>query len=420
MQAGAFGPGDDPVITSEEMMLRANKRSGEWAIWGLCFEGGYDSADPYSTTALPGRAINLRLSRFYTVWDCHLEGYNTPLSGAPGLSDAVIGNTTITSWHNYGFYGANGMSHVGFCGCAIRQKLGTVIERGKHEKAPPFYADHGPWRCSRNAGPVSFNLFDVRSLNSWMGDIQPCIRLGGVGKGDAPFASHNNFDRIRAENGNCIGSGTYGGFTAYPKRAVYDKIYQVRAHDGGDGTAMSIGCGGMTIRNVVTVLADQPALAGRISKFVGRVDADRADPSNAKAPVRLYNCSFVDLRSPQNDSSKPPGFVIADSESFAEPPVPIQFRFENNLVYIPNRPDGDRSAEPLDLTVLWTVSYDGRRFGTTPFDALYAMKPDTAARYAPLPGSADYQSAKGDLVAVDDFYGRIRGPKASQGAMEPS
>ena len=419
MQAGAFGPGDDPIITSADFALRARKTDGEIAIWGLRFEGGYDSADPYSVDALAGSGITLRFSKFHTVWNCHIEGFNNNISGAPGLTDAVFGNLYVTSWHNYGFFANVGISHVGFCGCAILQKPGTVVGKGKHEKQPPFHADHGPWRCSSNIGPVSFNLFDVRSLNSWMGDIQPCIRLGGRGEHDAPLAARNSFDRIRAENGSCIGSGTYGGFTAYPKRAVYDKIYQVRAHDAGDGTVMSMGCGGMTVRNVITVIANQPALAGRLSRFVRRTDADRADPSNADQPVRIFNCTFVDLRDAQNNSAKRPGFVVADTESFAAPPVPIPFRFENNLVYIPNRPDGDRSAEPLDLGVLWKVTYDGRRFGENPFDALYAISEDTAARYAPLPGSPAYEGANDDLVAVDDFFGHLRGPSPSRGAIEP-
>ena len=430
MHAGAYGTGAPPVLTGDgdSFGLRASSGAGEFAAWGFDMVGPYDPTDPENMTAKQTRqGFALNRALFYTVWDCKFAGWNTPMTGPPTLKNAVVGNVFITSWYEYGFYANTGISHVGFCGVAIKQALRTVGGEGKRDPAQgPRHPNHGPWRCSQNDGPVSFNLCDFRSLNSWSGRIQPCVRLGGNGNSDYPLAAKNSFDRCRAENGQMIGSGTYGGRTAYPKQAVYDKIYQVLLHDGG-GEVMGFGCGGMTVRNVISVLVDQPRLVGGYGVFVKRRDEEVAHPSNADHPVEVYCNTFVDLRSPENDSSKGEGGLLpVDRESFELPPVPIPFAFDNNLLYVPNRgvgtwnaPEGYVPPEPLDRTVLWQVTFDGMRYGESPFDPLYATPPGTAATYAPLPGSPAVGAATEGLVAVDDFFGRVRGPKPSRGAVEP-
>lgn len=429
MHGGAFGEGAPPVLgwTGEGFGLRAAAGEGESALWGLDMRGSYDPTRPEEMTEAdtqPGLSLSRAL--FHTVWDCSLSGFSTALRVSKDLSNLVVGNVHVTSWFDYGFFAGTGLSHAGFCGVAIKQKLGTEIGKGKGDPVEgPRHANHGPWRCSQNVGPVSFNLCDFRSLNSWSGAIQPCVRLGGNGGKDYPLSSENNFDRCRAENGQMIGSGTFKG-AAYPKHAVYDKIYQVLAHSG-TGPLIGIGCSGMIIRNVVTVLADQPRLNGSYGVLVMRRDIEAGEPSNSEYPVRIYNSTFVDARSAQNDTSKAEGGLVpVHYESFAEEPA-IPVVFENNLIYVPNRgletwnaPEGYVPPEPLDLRVLWEVTFDGKRFAESPFDPLYATPPGTAALYAPLPGSSAYESAEGEVVAIDDFFGRIRGSRPSRGAVEPT
>ena len=68
--------------------------------------------------------------------------------------------------------------------------------------------------------------------------------------------------------------------------------------------------------------------------------------------------------------------------------------------------------------MLWGVTWDGARYDLDPLQEIYATPPDTAHRFAPLPGSPAYETATSGKVAVDDFFGRLRTGRPSQGAVE--
>lgn len=412
---GAFGTGGPPVYGPHNIFLNA-KPSGEACVWGLNYEGPYRASDPWGASPLGKGGLSMKGAAFTTVWDCRLQGGKTLATISRGATDIVIANSYGTDWHDYGIFANRGIGRVGLAGVWLKQNDGAVIGgEGKGEKQAPFYQDHAPFRCSSLSGPVAFNLCDLRSIGSWAGYYQPCLRIGRSPNGSGLLIEEAVMDRIRGENDGMLGTGN-SGHIAYPRRYLWDKIYLVAANEaGGTKSLFNLGVSGLCFRNVMVVLADTPRIGGgRIDHWIRRSKSGktRDDALIGKLGVSLYNATLVDLRSPSNYQGKMKLYDPANLDAFGF------VRVENNIVHVPNRKDpSETKDDPLSTAIMWHVTNTGLRYRDDPFAAIFATASDAAAYYRPEPGSAAFADASGPLVAVDDFFGRVRGAKTSRGAI---
>lgn len=402
---GAFGPGAPPVFGPHNVFLAA-AAGGEACISGLDYRGPYRADDPWGASPEGADAIFSAGRAFTTIWDCGLQGGSNLVRIAKRGADVVIGNTFGTDWHNYGIYAGWGVARLGLCGAWFKQNPDAVIggdEKGETE--PPFYQDHAPFRCDAFTGPAAFNLCDLRSVGSWAGYYQPCLRLGRSGT----EVEEAVMDRIRGENGGMLGTGNNGS-EAWPRRYLWDKIYLVLMPEGSRVFNPTVS--GLHYRNVIVVIPDVPSFAGNTTKWItrGPPSNEAVDtPQVAEMGVTLMNSTLVDLR-----PTHPMEFDTAQMRAdygFV--------RIANNVVYTPRKDDPTATHDaPLDLGVMWQVTNRGMRYREDPFAAVFAPAEDAAAYYRPLPASPAFADAAGEAVAVDDFFGRIRGAATSRGAID--
>jgi hypothetical protein len=413
---GAFGDGPPPVWGPHNVFLEA-AQGGEAAIWGLDYEGPYRADDPWGADPRGREALHARGRAFTTVWDCAMRGGDTLITLGRDAADVVVGNVSGTDWHNYGMFANRGIARVGLCGVWLKQNPEAVIgDDVKGEETPPFYQDHAPFRCSALGGPVAFNLCDLRSVGSWAGYYQPCLRIGRSPNRSGPLVEEAVMDRLRGENGGMLGTGN-SGERAYPRRYLWDKIYSIHANEsGGSGAVFSPGVSGLCYRNVIVVVPDTPRIGGgRIDRWIRRGDPGKTRdmPEIGQMGLRLANCTLVDLRSAAHFDG---AMTLWDADDLAA----FGFvRVDGNIVYVPNREDPTETHDaPLDLSVMWQVTNDGMRYREDPFAAIFATDPGAAAYYSPLPASPAFADAAGDTVPVDDFFGRVRGAATSRGAID--
>lgn len=222
-------------------------------------------------------------------------------------------------------------------------------------------------------------------------------------------------DRMRGENGDMLGTGS-SGKVAYPRRYLWDKIYLVCVNEAGGSKGVFMpNVSGLAFRNVIVVLPNTPRIGGgRITRWIWRGETKPIDqPSIGELGLRLYNSTLVDLRDAANFDGS---MALYDPDNLGA----FGFvRVENNIIYVPNREAPiDTHDAPLDLSVMWHVTNDGMRYREDPFSTIFATAPDAAAYYRPLPASPAFADAAGETVAVDDFFGRLRGETTSRGAID--
>jgi len=403
---GAFGPGASPIYGPHNIFLKAAPE-GEACIWGLDYEGRYRADDPWGESPVGKGGLYTGGKAFTTIWDCGLRGGANLVTVGRRSADIVVGNTFGSDWHNYGMFANRGIARVGLCGVWFKQNPAAVIgDEGKGETEPPFYQDHGPFRCSSLRGPVAFNLCDLRSVGSWAGYYQPCLRIGR--SPDGSNIEEAVMDRLRGENGSMLGTGNSGA-VAYPRRYLWDKIYSVQMPEGG--AVFSPGVSGLHYRNVIVVIPNVPKFSGNMIRWIersGRKNGPVDQPEIGELGVTLMNSTLVDLR-----DTHPMTFATETMADYAF------VRIDNNIVYAPNKADPTETQDaPLDLAVMWSVTNEGVRYREDPFAPIFAPAPDAAAYYRPLPASPAFDSARGAAVAVDDFFGRIRGAETSRGAID--
>lgn len=408
LQFGAFGSGTPPTYSSG-IRLEINA-DGETCLWGLDYSGPYDPTNPGSEPNTDG--TTLVKNGFKTVWDMSFRGGNKLIwVNEVDTENVVIGNVYGTEWHDYGIFAERNLGNFGCCGVFMKQNVDTLIGPVKRGDAPA-YQDHAPFRCSALIGPVCFNLMDLRSVGSWSGYFQPCLRVGRSPSYAGLNPEEASMDRIRAENGACLGTGNSGS-DAYARKYVFDKVYNILMPDSRD-TFCGPGVSGMHYRNIVMVIPNTPKLIGNLRYWVERTAPNNPD-NNVDAAnigeygVTLMNSTMIDLRSDFTMS-----FDVDSMSDFAF------FREENNVVYTPNKSDPtSTSSEPLDLTKMFEWTYPGVREVGEDFNSRFDI---TGARggsafYTPQSGSNAYKTASGDYIAVDDFFGRVRDADTSKGAM---
>ncbi|MEO0700831.1 MAG: hypothetical protein AAFY80_01705 [Pseudomonadota bacterium] len=425
---GGFGSGTDPVIrvtsfSASGIIVNASVNPGEVTIEGLDFKLPYDATNP-GTVKPDGEGIMLggaaqALPGIKTVHDCKITGGGKAIW--PGGTDTsphshvYISDTWFSNWHDYGIFCGTG-GYIGLAGVTGIQPTGTI--NGKGKLSSPYYADHGPFRIGNQDGPVTLNLIDMASFCSWAADtnnrsFQQCLRINS-GQVDEKI----NVDRIRTEGGMIATStNTTNDDEMAPIWCVADKWHHI--HSDQQSTVVVVDRGGQTFRNIVAVVPNNiPGASTGTRRFV-RDDSAESILGNASRRVEVYSYTFVDLRSDANARNRPGSTTNRDYDAGALTSYTDTY-MGNGIDYAPNMTSGGTAADaPLDTTARWSPRYDGERWETEPLDTSRAYGLEVTADYAPLPGSGAIGDASGK-VAIDDFYGVLRGTNPSRGAIEPS
>ena len=180
------------------------------------------------------------------------------------------------------------------------------------------------------------------------------------------------------------------------------------------GNIFSPDVAGLHYRNVVVVIPGVPKVGtGNLVKWIVRDLPEVKDavdkPEMKQLGVTLMNSTLVDLRT---------GYEMSiDMASMTQDYGFV--RMENNIISAPNKTDRTETGdEPLDTRPMWAPTNPGIRYESTTLQKEFAVSANTAAWYKPQSGSPAIGSAKGACVAVDDFFGKVRGTKTSRGAFD--
>jgi len=439
LQFGAFGSGNPPVLDGNG--IRADKSSGETTIWGLDIKpSSYDPSDPNGSTPY-NTGLDKQGDNFTTLWDCEISGcINGILVGLEKLH-LVVGDVFVTNWHNYGFFANRSAGFMAMCGYFAKQNVDAVIGEGKSESSAPYYVDHGPWRASTVAEPVAFNLCDLRSVGTWGAPqtlFQPCLRIGRSTGINAPVPEEASMERMRMENGGGLGTGNSDANTAYPRKYLWDKCYLLVQNEGDN--VFSPGVLGLHWRNVTAIIADVGAATpgNAPTNWIQRPDPAKGaddDASMGNYGIDLYNCTLVDMRSGYgpmewDTALLENGGTAGGGTQVAADHVAIG----NNVVHAPNKSEATETGDaPLDGSQVWSSAFPGVVLGEADgtinsLDTGYEIPASNFALFAPETGSAaigdadvtnsDIGNADGAQIAVDDFFGNVRGNPTSRGAFE--
>lgn len=413
---GTFGAGPEAIVTNT-LLISSAVNPQETIIEGLDIRGAYDP-----TQASPAEAsqqgIDLgqweRLSGFKTIARCKISGVN---SGIVGVGNSVnpashiyLFDLSVSSWGDYGLFIPD-MAYVGMTACFIGQPKNTVNGAGKN--TAPFWADHGPYRTSRQYGPVCASLCDWKSFNDWSGDtnnrsMQPTFRCN-TGQLDQKL----NLDRIRSEGGPLNTFNQTSSAVNRPMYALLDKAHIILTSHPTYG--LTFQRGGTTMRNVIAVVPNSaPGVSTGLRNMAWMGDPGNNLDGNLDRRIELYSSTFADLRSDANARSR---FGNQDRDYSRVGGSGFADAYVGNVVdYAPNMATGGASpAAALDAASKWSTAYEGERWETVTPDASRAYGDEVSADFQPA--SAIPATGKS---AFDDFYGTPRGASPSQGAVEPA
>lgn len=419
LYVGRFGTGANPVFDNTGdtgVDFSGSSGRAETVVTGLDIRLPYAPENP-AATAPEGLGVVLgngaRLSGFKTVSGVTIRGAKTGIHGfgteADPLEHVYLGDISIRDWYDYGILLPDA-GYVGLAGAEIAQNGDTINGSGKN--AAPYWADHGPFRISRQAGPVCGNLCDLKSFNSWAGlsgdrSFQPTFRCN-TGQLDQKI----NLDRVRSEGGPLTTHNATSGSTNRPMYALVDKAHIVLSDHPIYG--LQLLRGGTTFRNVIAVVPDTaPGTSTGLRNMAWVGDPGGNADGNLDRRLEIYNCTFADLRSDGNARSRT-GSQDRDYSQVGGGGFSDTF-VGNNVDYAPNMATGGaQPAETLATAAKWAVTYGGERWE--------GAGPDLSRRYGSevtadfRPGAAIPASGK---TAIDDFYGVLRGSGASSGAVQP-
>jgi hypothetical protein len=129
-------------------------------------------------------------------------------------------------------------------------------------------------------------------------------------------------------------------------------------------------------------------------------------------PVEVYNCTFVKLNNAKSVSDD-----LLDVKQFGGKSAEFNNIYMGNNVIMAAGWGAD-ADQPLSRIPAFTPLPVGKREGEKPLDAAFAVPAAAVALYRPEKGSKAIGTTKGK-VAIDDFFGRLRGSSPSRGAVEP-
>lgn len=434
---GAWGTGDKPILRTG-ISFGSNETYS--SVKGIHIRpGSFTADDPFSNPS--GTCIDKKVDGWLTLSDLKMDRTYRPIVFTRKQKRGLIGQDLYsTDWQKYGMFSNSGCGEYGVKGFFFVQNKDAIMFEGEDETESPWYVDHGPQRAAGLGGPVVFSLCDMRAIGSRTASSaanwhQPCFRLGRSRSGYGLKIEEVVVDRARGELGRMIGTGNSGS-SGDARKYLYDKIYCASV----DATEHQFGIGvtGLHIRNVVHVIPNTPSAASNKSKaWLKRTPADKDNYSDLNSiseyGVDLYNSTLVDLRDYsviywELDLLENGGTVGTKTYLPAK-----HVKIGNNVVHVPNRsadsPDTETGDGPYDTTEIWRSDYPGARYETyLPLASQYAIPDGSLCYYeldigSPAIGDASLSDStpgngQGSRIAVDDFWGNIRGTTTSRGAFD--
>jgi hypothetical protein len=431
---GAYGPETDarPVWTGSFKLEWDH--AGTFTVQDIDFVGAYDVTDPARMVAANVKGLQTSGGQPHKCPTFHrvlLKGWAA--YDPNRCTGTVFGDSLVRDWYSYGFQAEDVVEAFGCAGVEIKQATDTRNGGGRKTSDPPMYPDHGPIRFSRMVGPVIMTLCDAGGMAGWNTteqddgdiayDVQPPWRLN-VGGDDT--GARIWFDRTRVVSGAWNTFPTNSRKTVHPlDYYVADKFY-LSAH-GRNGGAVGGQFGGVTFRNGIIVKdgvphgppslpvqgTDNPPWA---DYFVYSTQPEINGPGNAEAPRRAYNLTCVDLRTMDGDAAA----SVTDWDGVTN------FLEGNNVYVMPNWASPFDADQPLDDVSVMASHVDGYHFEDRPVDGAWRIEASALSLYYPEAGSAAIGDASpvpdadssNDCIAIDDFFGRLRGLTPTRGAIE--
>jgi hypothetical protein len=473
-QLGAFGPASTPpTITSA---VRCLSNTTQYSIWGVNIQGSYNPADPY--TLVPGSGFEKLAHGWITLSDASIKGYYTNVSLARSTHGLVSADVYISDWRGYGVYGGNHGGTWAFMGLFSKQNQNAVVGEkepnpGKEPEAfanfPPgaSYVLGGGARINAPGGVVVYGLadmgtvgmnFNINSLKrandadfvkNNIAIAYDSLRLGRAQSNLGPVYDEAVVDRLRVERGPF--SHNLSGEKFRPRRFLVDKVYYVPSNTTG-GSILSPHASGYVIRNTVAVRPDAYRALGNSGEWIGRRFHDYGGfdgPLMSEMGVDIYNNTLINLRSAMRDSWTGPALNqitngdpgknngVQDGSPYSGWEYrPYKYVKIGNNVSVSTHPDDsgqntDRLSD-LDTTEIWRSGFPGIRwlYANAPLwtefkhpdgtCCYYELKPGAPSKGAASTSHSNVNNIKGtgSRIAVDDFFGNLRGETTSRGAFD--
>ncbi len=359
----AWGQGAAPVLRTafgqRSPILRLTKRAQarQFTVANLEFRGHWN---PVTETGIasgsPLEWTPSRQTAHYTVWNSTFRNY--------GLIDfqvnksvpatVLIGNSTITSWQNFGTLFRSDMARLGLAGMCMAQHP-EALHGGIESRA--LSNRGGPVRITK-CRDAYIGCSDFFSRSGWSGLAgeladQPCLRLNTSGEPGSSFT----LDRVVCEGGYHVVNmaGSNPRVPEHPGNYVIDKALLV-------ATAKTIGpfiandFGGVTARNVLAIRPD--VVKRHPNRWLGGMHADPDNPTaaNLATPVALHSSTFLNLASGRREQKDRWTELFPGHEAFQDVTI------ENTLMA-----DGIETAKGLfDLSESFSgirLRYRGIRYG---------------------------------------------------------
>jgi len=383
---GAWGSGARPVLYGQKYVNAPNKWMFNYTtndgieqitITGLDLRSHWRADGEVGYAGTPWWVWNIRRDNVHmTIHDCSFDGFDQvdldigAEQSRPGA--IVMSDCFVTNWASYGCFSRRNSNQanfrVGWVGCRITQDV-NALHGTNYQLNELVGNDHGPIRFEA-IGQHYIGASDLFSNTGWspLGPdqgVQPCVRINTYADDARGFSG--NVERCVMEGGfHTINmSGENPGRVEHPGNYLFDKLVMIgsakTAAAGGSGNFFHLSFGGTTIRNVLGVLPDVPHYhdTGNDSEHCISFAQDNSASGNADQPVAVYNCTFINLRTPAND----PSFnwtATVNEINFTNLAV------ENNIVHAPGIDTPVNADGPLasdDLAGI-TLRYKGVLFGT--------------------------------------------------------
>lgn len=355
IRIGPWGTGADPILGPRGVdagyLITENGDGGndELVIYGIKFQGGWDSATETGVPELPFRLVRNSTRTdpyFQLIHNCTFDGMVACWASAIGTGGnnfearTCYSECTITNWRDYGLFIADGGDPAGdnrlaILGCSIQQDENALSGGSKNG----LYNTHG---CIRTTGMQNTYISgcSLFSRSGWSPLGSVTADNGALRLNTQANEGHNYvIDRVAIEGmvrvqdaeGNNDKAGNY----------LFDKVIQTLGSRNYD-PVFSVAFGGTTIRNYLGVMLNKPAAHGAVMGEFISAENDGLDATNVASPVRVYNSTFLDLRNDANSDSKVPDAVAFSNFSAGTE--------ANNVIHAPNRTSTVVADAPIDLT----------------------------------------------------------------------
>jgi hypothetical protein len=465
-QLGAFGTGDPPRVTKSISMTG---NTTQYSIWGLDRVEPYDPADPGPPRPVGFEKVN---HGWITLSDVSSTGSFYGISmNDKGSSGLIASDVFITKMSGYGIWATTNVGMIGLAGIFNRQSMNAVLKCGRQENE-----DRSSGSNARINGPpvCVISFMDCMQIGPFSGDNNfhdhhndieyvkqnvvkrySAIRLGRTQPSSGPLYGEAVVDRFRHEGCAITVDLAHGHMR--PRRFIFDKIYGNvdQCHLVPSQTS------GLVFRNMVEVYPDSYR-SGRSNQAIVEVFGRRVfDFSGFDSPhmqdlgFDCHNCTFVDLRASKStgfvgpwpgqgsialmtDGFKGKGNGVADGGPYSGWDYrPYKYvKIGNNVLatVADNKGQSTDGLRDLDRTEIWRSGFPG--FYWMDEDRNVTLMPEfaypegTCCYYKVKPGAPSHQAAspdhsnignvkgKGARIAVDDFFGNLRGEKTSRGAFD--